>query len=49
MRLLAITSSSDPDPPTWSYVLFADHPTIVQRIAMADAWQSRQQRSNQGS
>lgn len=36
---LARTSLGDPDPPSWSYVLYADHPTIVQRIAMVDAWQ----------
>jgi len=35
---LATTSLSDPDPPTWAYVLDADHPTIVQRIAMVEAW-----------
>lgn len=39
MRRLALRSLSDPDPPTWSYVLQASHPTIMQRIAMADAWQ----------
>ncbi len=38
---LARTSRADPDPPSWQYVLFADHPTIVQRIAMVDAWQAR--------
>jgi STE24 endopeptidase len=38
---LAITSLGDPDPPAWSYVLFADHPTITQRIALTTAWQSR--------
>jgi STE24 endopeptidase len=38
---LARTSLGDPDPPSWSYVLFDDHPTIVQRIAMVDAWQAR--------
>ena len=37
---LARTSLADPNPPTWSYVLDANHPTIVQRIAMARAWQS---------
>ena len=36
---LARTSHADPDPPAWSYVLFATHPSIVQRVAMADAWQ----------
>lgn len=40
-RHLATTSLGDPDPPGWSYVLYADHPTIVQRIAMVDAWQQR--------
>jgi STE24 endopeptidase len=44
-RNLAITSRADPDPPAWSYVLFADHPTIAQRIAMADAWQARSRRA----
>jgi Zn-dependent protease with chaperone function len=38
---LARTSHADPDPPAWSYVLFADHPTIVQRVAMVDACQAR--------
>ncbi len=38
---LARTSHADPDPPAWSYVLFANHPTIIQRVAMVDAWQAR--------
>ncbi len=38
---LAKASLANPDPPAWSYVVFADHPTIVQRIAMVDAWQAR--------
>lgn len=38
---LARTSLANPDPPRWSYVLYADHPTIVQRIAMVDVWQQR--------
>jgi STE24 endopeptidase len=41
---LATASHAGPDPPTWSYVLFEDHPTIVQRIAMVDAWQARARR-----
>jgi STE24 endopeptidase len=40
-RRLATTSLADPDPPTWVYVLYEDHPTIVQRIAMVEAWQRR--------
>ena len=38
---LAKTSLANPNPPTWSYVLDDDHPTIVQRIAMVDAWKAR--------
>ena len=41
---LAKASLGNPDPPAWSYVLYADHPTIVQRIAMIDAWQARNAR-----
>jgi STE24 endopeptidase len=33
-----IQSLNDPDPPTWSYVLFDSHPSVEQRIAMAEAW-----------
>jgi len=36
---LATSSLADPDPPAWSYVLYADHPTIAQRIAMTQAWE----------
>jgi STE24 endopeptidase len=33
------TALADPNPPTWEYLLFEDHPTIAQRIAMIEAWQ----------
>ncbi len=33
------TTLSDPNPPTWEYLLAEDHPTIDQRIAMMQAWQ----------
>lgn len=36
-----IQSLNDPDPPTWSYILFDSHPSVEQRIAMADAWLKR--------
>jgi len=36
-----IQSLNDPDPPTWSYVLFDSHPSVKQRIAMAEAWRQR--------
>ncbi len=29
---------SQPDPPTWDYVLLENHPTIMQRLAMVQAW-----------
>jgi STE24 endopeptidase len=41
---LAKTSLANPNPPTWSYVLDDDHPTIVQRVAMVSAWQAREAR-----
>jgi Zn-dependent protease with chaperone function len=34
---------ADPSPPTWSYVLLETHPTGLQRIEMARAWQAREQ------
>lgn len=40
-RALATNSMADPRPPTWEYVLFADHPTFAQRVAMIDAWVAR--------
>jgi STE24 endopeptidase len=41
MRQLAKRSLSDPDPSTWDYVLLQTHPTIMQRIALAEAWESQ--------
>jgi STE24 endopeptidase len=38
---LAETSQADPRPPTWAYLLEGTHPTITQRIAMANAWAVR--------
>jgi STE24 endopeptidase len=32
------TALADPDPPTWDYVLLQNHPTIMQRLAMVEAW-----------
>jgi STE24 endopeptidase len=40
-RDFAKTSLSDPDPPTWAYLWFDDHPTLMQRIAMTRAWAKR--------
>jgi len=43
-RELAVTSLGDPSPPTWAYVAFATHPTLAQRLAMAEAWAQREGR-----
>jgi STE24 endopeptidase len=32
------TSLQEPNPPTWDYLWLENHPTIAQRIAMAEAW-----------
>ena len=40
-REFTIQSLNDPDPPTWSYVLFDSHPSVQERIAMAEAWRAR--------
>jgi STE24 endopeptidase len=32
---------ADPSPPTWAYVLLENHPTLAQRVAMAEAWSAR--------
>ncbi len=31
---------AQPGPPAWSYVLLDDHPTVMQRLAMAKAWEA---------
>ncbi len=33
---------AQPSPPGWSYVMLENHPTVVQRIAMANAWEARE-------
>jgi STE24 endopeptidase len=40
-REFAVTSLGDPSPPTWAYVLLDTHPTLAQRVAMAEAWAAR--------
>jgi STE24 endopeptidase len=41
-RRFSTTALADPSPPTWAFLLMETHPTIAQRIAMADAWEARQ-------
>jgi STE24 endopeptidase len=38
---LADKSHSDPDPPGWANALFGTHPTAIDRIAMVEAWKTR--------
>jgi STE24 endopeptidase len=38
------TSLDEPNPPLWAYVLLENHPTLAQRIAMAEAWKRRHAR-----
>jgi STE24 endopeptidase len=40
-RSFTRTDLSEPDPPLWSYVLLDDHPTVMQRLRMARAWEER--------
>jgi len=34
-------TDEEPSPPAWDVALFQNHPTLAQRIAMADAWAAR--------
>jgi STE24 endopeptidase len=36
------TSLGDPDPPAWAHVLLDTHPSLAQRVAMAEAWRQAQ-------
>lgn len=38
---LSETSLGDPDPPAWTQLLLGTHPTLVDRVAMARAWEAR--------
>jgi STE24 endopeptidase len=39
-RGFARTSLEEPNPPGWAYVLLENHPTLAQRIAMAQRWRA---------
>jgi STE24 endopeptidase len=38
------TSLSDPDPPGWMHLFTGTHPTLEDRVAMANAWRERRER-----
>jgi STE24 endopeptidase len=40
-RQFVPSTLSEPDPPHWDYLLLENHPTIVQRLAMIEAWRRR--------
>ena len=48
-REFAETSLGDPSPPTWAYVLLQTHPTLAQRVGMAEAWAERQEQGVPGT
>jgi STE24 endopeptidase len=37
-RRFSEVNLDQPRPPRWAFVLFADHPSLLDRIAMAEAW-----------
>ena len=41
LRRFSRTSLAQPEPPTWSYALRSTHPSLLERIAMAEAWAAR--------
>ena len=41
-KKFSTTSLQEPNPPTWAYLWLETHPTLMQRIAMTQAWQTRQ-------
>ena len=49
MRGFAVTSLQEPNPPGWSYVLLDDHPTLAQRVGLAEAWLTRSRAAPGGS
>lgn len=41
-RRFGTSNLGDPSPPTWAYLFLDTHPTLIQRIAMAEAWRGRE-------
>jgi Zn-dependent protease with chaperone function len=39
---LSRTSLGDPDPPAWAQVFLGSHPSLADRVAMANAWAERE-------
>jgi STE24 endopeptidase len=47
-RLFASQTLDDPNPPWWDYVFLENHPTLLQRIEMTDAWRVYVRRAGHG-
>ena len=43
------TGRADPSPPTWAYLFLETHPTLIQRIAMATAWDGATRRRREAA
>jgi len=41
-RHFSTEALADPDPPAWSRLLFDSHPSVVDRVALAEAWRARE-------
>lgn len=41
-RTLAVRALADPTPPRWAQVWFGDHPTTLERIGLARAWEAQE-------
>jgi STE24 endopeptidase len=41
-RLFAAQVKEDPSPPLWDYVFLENHPTLLQRIEMAEYWKAKE-------
>jgi STE24 endopeptidase len=42
MRNFSSTSLEDPDPPLWTQLMLGTHPTLADRVGMAQAWRAAQ-------
>lgn len=41
LRRFTTAGLAEPNPPAWSYLLMDNHPSIAERIAMVEAWETR--------
>jgi STE24 endopeptidase len=41
-RRFTETNLAQPSPPSWAYVLLSTHPSLAERMAMAEVWAKRE-------